>query len=121
MRFGITMRDPAGDWLVQMAAHNPTSAMRSVSARSQKGHGSAVMTPSSRARAHAFSCRDTRAPPITIAAGHAVLVSVLSVGIVSLAVVGAFSHITRALEVGLPWVVAIAVLSCGTYVVRHHR
>ncbi len=58
---------------------------------------------------------------VTIAAGLAVLVSVLTVGMVSLTVVGAFSDMPQAFEAGLPWLIAIGVLCCGMYVVRHRR
>ena len=58
---------------------------------------------------------------VTIATGLGVFAGVLTVGIGSLAVVGAFSDMSEAFEAGLPWLIAISVLCGGAYVVRHRR
>lgn len=58
---------------------------------------------------------------VTIAAGLGVLLGVLMAGALILAIVGVFSDMSETFDAGFSWVIALSLLCCGVYLVRHRE
>jgi predicted lipid-binding transport protein (Tim44 family) len=58
---------------------------------------------------------------VVIAAALGVLLGVLVVGVVLLALVGAFAGMSETFDSGLPWLMVVGALCCGAYLARQRR
>lgn len=58
---------------------------------------------------------------VTIAAGLGILLGVLAAGALVLAIVGVFSDMSETFDAGFTWVIALSLLCCGVYLVRHRK